>query len=70
MHRATKILNRVAYTVFGIAFTKSTFAAWYIDPNFLKPFIFIGIPAMMIAVLTEAKEDTIFALPRTEDNSG
>lgn len=66
-NRAVKILNRFAYTLFGAAFTKSIIGAWYIDPNSIKIFIFIGIPALWLAALTEAKEDTIFALPRTED---
>ena len=65
--RCVKVINRIAYFVFGIAFTKSVIVAWYIDPNFLKPFIFIGIPAMLVSALTETKEDTIFALHRTED---
>jgi len=68
MHRIVKALNRFAYTLFGIACTKSIIGAWYIDPNSIKIFIFIGIPALWSAALTEAKEDSIFGLPMAKDN--
>lgn len=69
-NRAIKILNRFAYILFGTAFTKSIIAAWYIDPNCLQAFIFIGIPALWLARFTEVPGDTIFGLARSGDDDG
>ena len=64
-NRYVKVLNRFAYILFGTAFTKSIIAAWYIDPNCLQSFIFIGIPALWLAKFTEASGDTIFGLAKS-----